>query len=213
MKTDDFVLMLATGVEPASPRAAHQRVVLALGAGLLGTLTLFRLRYGVRSDIGDMLTVPLFWLKFAMAMIVMLPAAWMTARLAYPAQRATAGWAIAATPVALVWLTAVAGLWEFPAGARLPLFFGHSWRVCTLNITLLSVPMFAALLWLLRGQAPTQLVLAGAAAGLLAGAFSLFIYSFYCTEMAVQFWSIWYVLGMLIPAAAGALLGRTVLRW
>lgn len=213
MQTDDFVLMLATGVEPASSRAARQRVVLALGAGLLVTLVLFRLRYGVRSDIAEVLAVPLFWLKFAMAMAVMLPAAWMTARLGYPARRAAAGWVVAATPVALVWLAAVAGLWEYPAGARLPSVLGHSWRICTLNIALLSVPMFVALLWLLRGQAPTQLILAGAAAGLLAGAFSLFIYSFYCTEMAVQFWSVWYVLGLLIPVVAGALLGRTVLRW
>jgi hypothetical protein len=31
--------------------------------------------------------------------------------------------------------------------------------------------------------------------------------------MEAPFLAVWYVLGMLIPAGAGALLGRRVLRW
>jgi hypothetical protein len=213
MRTEDFILMLATGVEPSPRGALKKRAAWALGLGLLATLVLFHIRYGVRRDIVAMLTVPLFWLKFALALAVALAAAWMTARLARPGRRAAAGWLLAAIPVLIVWGTAAMELEHAAPAARLPSLLGHSWHICTFNIAVLSVPMFVALLWMLRGMAPTQLVHAGAAAGLLSGSFSLFMYSFYCTEMAVEFWSIWYVLGMLIPAFVGALVGRTVLRW
>ena len=213
MKTDDLISMLSTGVEAADPHTGAKRAAQALATGLLGTLLLFHAFYGVRHDVVAMLTVPLFWLKFAFALAVAAAAAWMTARLARPGPRAGAGWLAAAAPVALVWGAALHGADEAPAGARLPLLLGHSWHICTLNIMLLSVPLFIALFWALRGMAPTRPVQAGAAAGLLAGAISLFVYSFYCTEMAIQFWSIWYVLGMLAPAAVGALAGRVLLRW
>jgi hypothetical protein len=31
--------------------------------------------------------------------------------------------------------------------------------------------------------------------------------------MGVAFWAVWYVLGMLVPTAIGALLGPRLLRW
>jgi hypothetical protein len=38
-------------------------------------------------------------------------------------------------------------------------------------------------------------------------------YSFHCPELAAPFLGTWYVIGILIPAAAGALLGPRLLRW
>ncbi|HWT72548.1 MAG TPA: NrsF family protein, partial [Oxalicibacterium sp.] len=38
-------------------------------------------------------------------------------------------------------------------------------------------------------------------------------YCLHCPELAAPFVGFWYVLGMLIPTAAGALLGPRVLRW
>ena len=55
--------------------------------------------------------------------------------------------------------------------------------------------------------------LAGAAAGLLSGTGGALIYTLHCTEMAAPFLAIWYLLGILIPAAVGALLGPRLLRW
>ena len=65
----------------------------------------------------------------------------------------------------------------------------------------------------MKGLAPTRLALAGAAAGLLAGAGGALIYALHCPEMAAPFLAIWYLLGMLIPTAVGALLGPRLLRW
>jgi len=56
-------------------------------------------------------------------------------------------------------------------------------------------------------------VLTGAAAGWLAGAVGACVYSLHCPEMAAPFVAIWYVLGMGMSAALGALAGRHWLRW
>jgi hypothetical protein len=75
------------------------------------------------------------------------------------------------------------------------------------------MPAFVALMWAMRGLAPTQLALSGAAAGLLSGAIGATVYSLHCPEMQAPFLAIWYLLGMLIPTALGALLGPRLLRW
>jgi hypothetical protein len=65
----------------------------------------------------------------------------------------------------------------------------------------------------MKGFAPTRLRLAGAAAGLAAGATGAAVYSLHCPELAAPFLGTWYVIGVLIPTAAGALIGPRVLRW
>ncbi|MDQ2821723.1 MAG: DUF1109 domain-containing protein, partial [Pseudomonadota bacterium] len=39
------------------------------------------------------------------------------------------------------------------------------------------------------------------------------VYCLHCPEMSPVFVGTWYVLGMLVPALAGALLGPKVLAW
>ena len=48
---------------------------------------------------------------------------------------------------------------------------------------------------------------------MLAGAIGALVYLLYCPEMAPPFLLVWYTLGMLLPAALGALVGPRVLRW
>lgn len=65
----------------------------------------------------------------------------------------------------------------------------------------------------MRGLAPTHLMQAGAAVGLLSGALGAVAYSLHCPDMGAPFIGTWYLLGMLIPTLIGATLGRTLLRW
>ncbi|CAG9200466.1 hypothetical protein BGLA2_1400029 [Burkholderia gladioli] len=39
------------------------------------------------------------------------------------------------------------------------------------------------------------------------------MYCLRCPETAVPFWALWSLVGMAVPALAGGLLGRRVLRW
>ncbi len=96
---------------------------------------------------------------------------------------------------------------------RTDLIRGVSWTECPYNIAVLSVPVFAAILWAMRGLAPTHLRLAGAAAGFAAGAIGALVYTLHCPELDAPFLAIWYVAGILIPTAVGAVVGPRLLRW
>jgi len=93
------------------------------------------------------------------------------------------------------------------------LLLGGSARVCPLSIAVISSPLFAALMWTLRGLAPTRLRLTGAVAGAAAGALGALVYTLHCPELAAPFLAVWYVCGILIPMSIGASLGPRLLRW
>ena len=73
--------------------------------------------------------------------------------------------------------------------------------------------MFVALAATMRTMAPTHLRGAGALAGFASGALAALVYSIHCPELAAPFVGTWYVLGILIPTALGALSGERLLRW
>ncbi len=77
---------------------------------------------------------------------------------------------------------------------------------------MLSTPIFAGVMWAMKGLAPTRPRIAGAVAGLLAGATAALVYCLHCPEIEAPFIAFWYVLGMLIPVGVGALLGGVLLR-
>lgn len=213
MKTDDLIALLAAGEGPADRHALARRLLLALVGGGLGAVLLTVAIFGVRGDLAQVAHTPLFWAKLALPGSLALLALWLTQRLARPGVKGGLLWGLLGLPLLLVWLGAAVSLLGAPVEARADLLFGRTWRTCPLNITLLSVPTFIAVFWALRGLAPTRLRQAGAAGGLLAGATATLAYCLHCPEMAVPFWGLWYVLGLLVPTAVGAALGPRFLRW
>jgi hypothetical protein len=213
MKTDNLIAALAADVAPVDPHSVERRFVYALAFAVCGALAVLLAGYGVRADLPRMLATPLFWAKVALPLTLAGAAVVATARLSRPgAALGRIGTALAA-PVVLVWIAALAVLWFAPHEARVELLMGRTWRTCSLKIALLSVPGLIAMLVAVRSLAPTRLPLAGATAGLLAGAVGALVYCLRCPETSVPFWATWYLLGIAMPTAAGALLGRRVLRW
>ena len=47
----------------------------------------------------------------------------------------------------------------------------------------------------------------------MAGGAGAAVYALHCPELDAPFLAVWYVLGILMPVAAGALLGPRLLRW
>lgn len=213
MDTDRLVSLLAAGVTPVDSHVVTRRFCWALLAGALGATLLVIAFYGLRPDIRTMLVTPLFWAKVALPVTLLAGAVAVTVRLSRPAAPPGIAWAGVAAPIAAVWLAGLIVVSLTPAGARESLLLGQTWRSCPINIALLSMPGFLAAFSAVRGLAPTRLRTAGAAAGLMAGATAAIAYCLHCPEMAVPFWAVWYVLGMALPAAAGALAGPTWLRW
>ena len=213
MKTDELVTLLATGAGAAESDATARRYAAALGWGAFGATLLMAILIGVRPDMGAAARLPMFWIKLAFPALVAVGSVFAASRLSRPGARL--GWVPGAlvAPVLAMWLLAAYVLLGAPLPERADLVMGRTWEYCLFYVPMLSVPVLAATLWAMKGLAPTRLSLAGAAAGLLAGAIGALIYALHCPEMEAPFLGVWYVAGMLIPTAAGALLGPIVLRW
>jgi hypothetical protein len=213
MKTDELITMLASGADAVDPRALQRRYTLALGLSLAGTTVLMLVLLGVRPDIVEAMRLAMFWMKLAFPATLLFGAIFAIVRLSRPGVRLGHAPLAIAAPVIAVWLFSAMVLLGAAPEERHQLIFGNTWTSCPLMIAALSVPLFGALMWAMKGLAPTRLALAGAAAGLLAGAGGALIYALHCPEMAVPFLGIWYVVGMAIPAAIGAVIGPWTLRW
>jgi hypothetical protein len=213
MKTDDVISMLASGAEAIAPGAPSRRYATALGGGAFGALVLMAIMLGVRPDLAEAARLPMFWVKLAFPATLLAGALLAALRLSRPGARPGSAPAAIAAPVVAIWLLAAVALLAAAPGEREKLLFGATWASCPFNIAILSAPVFLALLWAMKGLAPTRLALAGAAAGLLSGATGAVVYTLHCPEMAAPFLAVWYLLGMLIPTTIGAALGPRVLRW
>ena len=212
MKTDDLITMLACGEDATDPNVLARSYALALGWGILGATLLMIFTLGVRPDLADALRLPMFWVKFVFVATIAAAGLMVATRVSRPGVPLGLSPLVLAAPVIVIWGLAIGtltGPTADPAGE----IFGEAWYLCPLFIVALAVPVFVAVLWAMKGLAPTNLRLAGAAAGVLAAGVSATIYSFHCTEMAASFLGVWYVLGISIPAALGAAIGPSVLKW
>ncbi len=213
MKTDELITLLASSVQPVAARQVERRQAIALGCGLLLAAWLMLHYLGLRPDLAAAAVLPMFWIKLVFPAALLAGAWFATLRLSRPGVRLGRVPVALAAPVVVIWLLAIAALMRAAPADFNQLVYGVSWTVCPIIIAILSGPLFVALLWAIKGAAPTRLALAGAAAGLLAGAGGALVYALHCPEMGAPFLGIWYVLGMLIPAAFGALAGPWLLRW
>ena len=213
MKTDDLIAMLASGGAAVETHAVARRYALAMGAGVAGAAFLMLSLLGVRADLAEASRLPMFWFKFAFVGGLLAAALFAALRLSRPGMRLGGVRGAMAAPLLAVWLLAAVSLLGAEPAQREHLFFGDTWSTCPILLAMLSVPAFIAVFWAMQGLAPTRLRLAGAAAGLLSGAVGALVYSLHCPELAAPFLGFWYLLGMLIPTAAGALLGPRLLRW
>ena len=213
MKTDDLISMLSSGVAPIDAHVASKRFQLALAGG--GTLAVLLMAsvFGINPNLRDAAVLPMFWVKFAFPATLFLLGLLLTARVSIPGRP----WRTVAQslmlPMLAMLLLAAAVLYNAAPQERLPLLLGNSWTVCAIRIALVSSPLFVATFWAISGLAPTQLRLAGACAGLLAGGLGTVVYALHCAEIAAPFIAVWYTAGVVLTSGLGALLGPRLLRW
>lgn len=213
MRTDDLIDTLGRDLRPAPPSVAPKRLAWAAGGGAAAALAAVVFWLGLRPDLAAAASTPAFWLKAGYALVLGAAGFLAVERLARPAGSGRAGFVVAAAAVAMVVALGAAQLAIAAPGARLPLWLGHSWDRCAVNILALSLPMLAATLLVLRSLAPTRLALAGAAAGLFCGGVAAAAYGLSCVETAPAFVATWYSLGIALPSILGGFVGPWVLRW
>jgi len=213
MKTEDWVSMLATGVEAIDPTRTARRHLLAIGGGLAGALALTGGFLRLNPALSHVVLEPMFWIREAYCASLALLGFTAVTRWARPGIRLGFVPAGIGIVVMVMWIFAATVLLRAPAQNRSHLVFGTTAAVCPFLIALVAAPLFIAFVWVLRGLAPTRLRLAGAAAGFAAGSLGALVYSLHCPELAAPFLGTWYLLGMLIPTSLGAWLGPRLLRW
>lgn len=213
MKTDDLIkAMVADNKTRSLPISGS--VALAVGAGVTLAALLFFYLLHVRSDFTDAIVHdPRFLFKFVFTIGLGIPALLLVRRLARP--EGSAGLLLGALAIPAVLLIAAVGLemsavpaehWSVSALGTMP-------GACLKYIPMLSLAPLAAVFIALRQGAPSHPVAAGAAAGLLAASIGATLYASFCVDDSPMFVAIWYVSGMGLVTALGAMLGARLLRW
>jgi hypothetical protein len=212
-RTEDLIRMLATDVHAVPRYAVGKRIALGVLAGAALSLLLVGDVLGIRPDLGVAVREFSFWLKLVYAVSLGAGAVLTTASLARPESTSLRWVWLLGVPVLLLMGIAIAEMAYTSLHQWQALWLGRSWRTCPWMILLLSVPIFVGLLWSFRQFAPARPGVAGAAAGLTAGAWAAALYCLHCPEVSAVFVLSWFSLGIGLAAAAGAMLGRPLLRW
>jgi hypothetical protein len=212
MRTDDLIAQLADGLEPVKAGAVTRLLLVALAVGAAASAIVMLSVLGPRHHFAVVIMGFGMWMKLAYTFVVAFFGFWLLERAGRPGADMRPPAAMLALPVLAILL--LAGVQMAAPGADMHrLVMGQSARVCAMLIVMVAAPSLVAAFWALRRLAPTRLGLAGAGAGLFAGALGAFVYAFHCNEDAAPFVAVWYTLGIALTTAIGAFSGRWALRW
>jgi hypothetical protein len=213
VNSDDLIASLALDLRPVPRHALGRRLALGIVAGSVVTLAAVAGWLGFRPDLMPAMHSATFWLKWAYTISLAVCATLAASRLARPDGRVGAALWLMAVPVLGLAAIAAVELAATPSAQWLAMWLGASWTICSRNVFLLALPIFAGLAWSFRRLAPTRLALAGTSAGMAAGAWGATLYCLHCPETSALFVLTWYTLGMLGAALVGRLAGPRLLRW
>jgi hypothetical protein len=213
MKTDDLVAMLSTNVEPIGRGLVGRTISIAVAAGAVIALGFTLVALGIRADLTTTRAAVFLLLKVAFALAVIGVAIRYLTRLARPgAERGISPLSIV-VPFAAIALLGLISLGGAPSAHWNRMILGDEWLECLLSIPIIAIVPFAVTIFAVRRAAPTNLVRAGAVAGLIAGGVSAMAYALHCTDDSLPFVAVWYGGTIVLCTLAGAALGPRLLRW
>jgi hypothetical protein len=214
MRTDELIkTLVADYAARPRPRPIGHGLVMAIIGGLAISAALFSITLGLRPDIVSALGTWRFDMKLADNLVLVIVTTWVVLRLSRPTTTPPSAMRALVVPAFLLSAAVMYELVTVPASAWLPRAMGMNGFVCLANIILLSILPFSAVVYALRQGAPMSPAVAGAAAGLLAGALGATVFAMHCMDDSPLFVAIWYTLGTGLMAMVGLLVGQYVLRW
>jgi len=211
--TEDLIARLAQDLRPAARNLVARRLGLAVALAMPVSLVAVAVLLGLRSDMAQAMASRMFWMKLAYAAAYATVGVVCVERIARPAGAPGGRLRWLAAPMIGIAVVAVVQIAQATPARAHALIMGDSAMVCPWYIAASSLPLLVALVWAVRGLAPTRLRLAGALIGLTSGGFGAMVYCLHCPEAGAPFVAIWYSLGMLLPCVIGAALGPRLLRW
>jgi len=214
MRTNDLIdKLVADYVAEPPPKPVAHRLVMAIIGGLAISAALFSITLGPRPDILSALSTWRFDIKWADNLVLVIAAAWVALRLSRPITTPPSAMRALIVPALLLLAAVTYELVTVPASEWPARAMGVNGVMCLANIIFLSVLPLTATIYALRQGAPMSPALAGAAAGLLAGALGATVFAMHCTNDSPLFVAIWYTLAIGLMSMFGLLIGRHVLRW
>ena len=213
MKTDDLITFLSTNPEAVDRNSVTRTLCLALAAGIAVALGVAFLGLGVRSDLMTARALIFLAVKLAFAFgVVGLALVYLT-RLSRPGGERKLSPLLVVAPFLLIVFLAAISLGSASPSHWNKMIVGDEWLECVLSIPIIAIVPFAVSIWAVRKGAPTNLVRAGAFAGLIAGGVSAIGYALHCTDDSLPFIAVWYGGTITLCTLAGAALGPRLLRW
>jgi hypothetical protein len=210
---DTNELIAALSIDSIRPPAPGRALTRALIPAVAIAVCLFLATLGLRPHFLSLLGEPRFLFKLLLLDLLAALAGALVLRLFRPGAVPRAAVLALAIPPILLALAIGAELVAVPAtqwGARL---VGSNSMVCLRSIPFLGFAPLIATLLALRYGAPERPALAGAAAGLFAGAIGAAIYATHCPDDSPLFVAVWYPIAIAFMTAVGAMLGARLLRW
>jgi hypothetical protein len=211
MRTNELIDALAIdGVMPQTPARA---LILALIPALAVALCLFVAFLGFRPNMPAALGEPRCLFKILLMGLLAALSGLLILRLFRPAAPLRGVLLLLAVPLVLLAVAVGAELAVVPASHWRAQMIGTNSMFCLKTIPFLGSAPLLATLFALRNGAPERPALAGAAAGLFAGAIGAAIYSWNCPDDSPLFVAVWYPIAIALLATLGAALGSQILRW
>lgn len=213
MKTEELIVMLGTNVEPVDHRKVTRTVSAAIAAGIAIALVVMVIALGIRTDLTNKVALTYLPLKLVFTLAIVVLTSLALTRIARPGGERTTPVALVALPFVAIMLLAAISLAAAPRSYWDEMIVGDKWLECVLSVPIIAITPFALIIWAVRRMAPTDLVRAGALAGLVAGGISAAAYALHCTDDSLPFVALWYGGTIALCTLAGATLGPRLLRW
>jgi hypothetical protein len=211
MRTDDLIEVLSSDLEPVDHRRTVHHILYAIALGSLVVIAIVFGLLGARPD------VLVSWLpalaKVAATAVILIPATIYLIRSSRPGGEHGVSLPLVLLPFAAVITLASLSIAAGPIGHAKLVLFSDEWIECAVSIPLIAIVPFAALTWVVRQMAPTDLARTGAFVGLVAGCISAIGYAFHCADDSVPFFAVWYGGTIALCTFAGWRLGPRLLRW
>ncbi len=212
MKTGDLIRALAadSGVRAMPPGRA---LALGLIPGVAIALGLHFAVLGLRPHLLTLLGEPRLLFKLCLTFLLAVLSGALVARIARPGAGVRRAALLLAIVPAFLAAANLAELVAVPAALWGQRLVGSNAMFCLESIPLLAAAPLVAALLALRQGAPEHPALAGAAAGLFAGAIGAACYATHCPDDLPLFVTAWYSLAIGFVVAIGAVAGRRLLCW
>jgi hypothetical protein len=231
MNTDEFIQQLVNDAQHTPLKNfVMKKIALLLACVIALSFASLWLLVGIHPEFSVFIQTPIYWVRFALLVGVCVSALHMMWKLSQPFThpqelRWQAGGSMAAI-CAIVGTTQIPGL----PSESMVIAQAHGWALAGIElgedtsiwkillqtsgtITLLALPVFAALIWIIKKMAPRHPALAGASAGFSASALAALEYSFNSPYDLNAYSNLGYFICMATLPLLGAWIGKRWLRW